>query len=227
MSKFTQEDLDKVLDKLHEGVIGTRKEGHWDSSWLRTGNKSMTSHLNSEAANAKRRATMNAPGHINKGGASRRSFTVEQVLDIKKRYSEDISLSAAAIADEYNVSIATITLLLDGQSYPEPKYGPPVEVRKSPTLTCPHCNLSMESTMNYKKWHGDMCKEAPGYVEPEYEVKKHFPIWRELSTGFEGTSKQMEDRFPHINMPSMMNSDRLGIPLRKGKNKGLHFKKLS
>ena len=30
MKKFTQEDLDKVLDDLHQGPIGERKEHQWD-----------------------------------------------------------------------------------------------------------------------------------------------------------------------------------------------------
>lgn len=32
MSKYTQEDLDRILDKLHEGPIGHKKEWQWDSA---------------------------------------------------------------------------------------------------------------------------------------------------------------------------------------------------
>ena len=31
-TKFTQEDLNKVLDNLHEGIIGYRKDYQWDMS---------------------------------------------------------------------------------------------------------------------------------------------------------------------------------------------------
>ena len=221
-----QEDLQRLLDSLDEGPLGTRKDWQWESSVLRKDNSGYTNHLNSQESLNKRKNTINSEGYINRGGASRRIFSVKQVLDIKKRYKEDKSISASDLAKEYKTATATITFLLDGTNYKDPIYGPPVKVRKSPTHTCPHCKLSIESRLNYKKWHGDKCKKAPGYVEPEYKVKPYYPMWKELSTGFTGTSKQMQDTFPYINVPSMMNSDKTGLPIQKGKNKGLHFIKL-
>jgi hypothetical protein len=215
--KNTREQIQAALDSLNEGLLGSRKDHQWD--------RSMTPqyHLNTPEANAKRKITLNTVP--NKGGESRRIFTVEDVLKIKKLYVDNVYLSAADLARQFKSSTQSIINLLSNIHYKENKFGPPVEIRSLTKKFCQHCNQSF-NLLNYKKWHGDKCKESSSYTKPKYTPYSHFSMWKELSTGFEGTNQQMYDRFIYINTPSMMNSNSKNRPILKGKNKGLQFIKL-
>ncbi len=87
-------------------------------------------------------------------------FTPEQVAEIKERYVSDISLSAKDLGKEYNVNYQVITTALSNGSVYEDseKYGAPVEVRRFPIHTCPHCGIQTGGS-NYGRWHGDNCKK--------------------------------------------------------------------
>lgn len=36
---------------------------------------------------------------------------------------------------------------------------------------CPHCHKLVDA-QNYKRWHGDNCKESPNYVKPEPTIRR-------------------------------------------------------
>ena len=304
MSKFSQEDLDKVLNKIKEGPIGRRKEHNWDAS-----NRMIFSNLTtlpgvkqkmSKAAKERHKDGWASPNrhewtvedNPNKGGLKSEDnptygqgaryrelitgfegtfldmknqfpgfdiglvgrkrvrkdsrfpdnkwikiqdgimkpqpkkihFTVEQVLEIKKIYNEDISITARDISEQYNINQGVINNLLSNKEiYNHPKYGPPVSIRSKPTITCPHCG---KTSSNYKRWHGDRCKMASGYVKPALILRPDATIYIELTTGFQGTVREMNEKFG-IDKGAMDRSYIKNKPLTKGKNQGLHFKKLS
>lgn len=89
---------------------------------------------------------------------STRKFTTQQVIDIRKEYEESINLSANELAKRYNVSLYTMTSLIEGRKYSEIPGA--VKIRQQFSLTCPHCGktVSGKGSGNYYRWHGDNCK---------------------------------------------------------------------
>jgi DNA-binding transcriptional regulator YiaG len=89
---------------------------------------------------------------------STRKFTAEQVISIRNRYKNNPEMSAGRLAREYNVSIYTMSNLIDGRKYSEIPGAVPI--REKQTKQCPHCGkvISGAGLGNYHRWHGDNCK---------------------------------------------------------------------
>lgn len=87
-----------------------------------------------------------------------RKFTTQQVIDIRKEYAENITLSANELAKRYNVSLYTMTSLIAGRKYSEIPGA--IEIRQEFSMTCPHCGKTItgKGSGNYYRWHGDNCK---------------------------------------------------------------------
>lgn len=83
-----------------------------------------------------------------------RKFSEEQVLCIRKEYTEDTTLSATQLAKKYGVNTFTMTNLLDGRKYSEIPGA--VKLRKD-IRQCPYCGKKANFG-NYNRWHGDNCK---------------------------------------------------------------------
>ena len=86
---------------------------------------------------------------------STRKLTAEQVILIRELYKNNISLTAADLARQFNVSLFTMTDVIRGNKYSEIPGG--MEIR-SAKITCPHCG-TQASTTNFKRWHGDNCRK--------------------------------------------------------------------
>lgn len=162
-------------------------------------------------------------------GVSRKTSSLSKgsILKMKEQYKSNLSLSAADLGSMYGIStLAAIQYLTNKKKV---NFGDPIEIRKESSKKCPHCKkvVTGAGLGNYNRWHGDNCKKAPNYTKPVHIIQDNHPKWKELSSGFVGTYYEMRNKFPFINMPSMMNSDRNNKPLEKGKSKGLQFVKLT
>lgn len=86
---------------------------------------------------------------------STRKFTEEQVIALREEYKNDVDITCKMLADRENVSVATITFILDGRRYGElPGI---VEVRKA-SKKCKYCGKRM-TVNNHNRWHGEHCKK--------------------------------------------------------------------
>lgn len=113
---YTQQDLDQVLDNIHQGPIGQKKQFQWDMSNTRMGRP------------VKR--TRKGINNIVKTRNSERVITDQQVLEIKEKYNNNHL--PIDLAKEYGVKRPFINMILNnkGRFDNEELYGPPV-VRKS------------------------------------------------------------------------------------------------
>lgn len=212
------DEIDKALNFFRNKKEYTRS----DANWERVNRTRIDNPAKNKEAQDKRVKNYDWEGVSRKTA----SLSEESILKMKEQYKTDTSLSAADLGSMYGISTLAVIQYLTNKK--KVNYGDAVEIRKEHSKKCPHCKevITGVGLGNYSRWHGDNCKQAPGYSKQEYKVFSHYPKWMELTSGFIGTVQEMLDRFPFLNVPSMMNSDSKNKPLEKGKNKGLHFKKL-
>jgi len=73
-----------------------------------------------------------------------RKFSQEQVICIREEYKQNKTLSANDLAKRYNVSLYTMTSLIEGRKYSEIPGS--VKIRRTISLTCPHCGKTISGS---------------------------------------------------------------------------------
>lgn len=86
---------------------------------------------------------------------STRKLTEEQVIELRNWYRDNLYVTAADISKRYNISIASATFVLKGQTYSEIPGA--VKIRKAKVI-CKYCGLQTSIT-NHKRFHGEKCKQ--------------------------------------------------------------------
>jgi len=208
--------IDKALEKFRSSKKYKRKDAHWGQVHR--------TRDNNPAKNPEAQKKRIKNYDWDKVSRKQSKLSKEDILEMKKVYKKDKSLSCRELGEMYSISTqAAIQYLSNSKKV---NFGPPVEIRKLSITTCEHCGRTIKSESNFKRWHGDNCKKAPNAIPRGYKAHKHYPIYRELTTGFTGTNMELLNRFPKLNTPSIMNSANNNKPLERGFNKGLHFEKV-
>ena len=96
----------------------------------------------------------NWKSHVSNLNNSKRLFSVDDIIEMKELYRNDISVGFGTLAKMYRVDKVTIHNIMHNKIYKD--IGGSVTIRQS-IITCNYCGKQSNES-NYVRWHGDNCK---------------------------------------------------------------------
>ena len=140
-------------NKLHKSTSNQQKRLHFKKlgdECVSSGRQPIISVLGGKTVTPKKLET------IRRTAKERRTFTDDQIIEMKELYTNDITIDFRYLAEKYGCSIGNIHLIMHGEIYSD--VGEPVKIRPA-LFKCPHCDKSPMIKSNLSRFHGDNCKQ--------------------------------------------------------------------